>query len=157
MRLCRPYPCIRSADVGSASETLPANSRGALFTVQSFFIIFGVMIASWLTFGCYYIKNSAAWRIPVGFQAVFAGAALMFMPFVVESPRWLANHGRHEEALRSVAILLDKPVDDPATLATMKEIDDGIEFERQIGQASWAEVFKGQNLQRAVLGYVIAA
>jgi hypothetical protein len=63
-------------------------------------------LAPWLTltsaitaFGCLYIQSNWSWRIPMIFQGVPAGFVLLFVWFIPESPRWLMQNGRYEEAL----------------------------------------------------------
>jgi uncharacterized membrane protein len=50
--------------------------------LEGMFAIGGVALAVWLDFGFYFLKNdSANWRFPIAFQAVFALgiASLIFM------------------------------------------------------------------------------
>lgn len=51
------------------------------------------------------------WRIPFGFQLVPAGIMCFGLLFATESPRWLAQKGRTEAALRNLAHLRRLPVD----------------------------------------------
>ena len=45
------------------------------------------------------------WRIPFGFQLVPAGIMCFGLLFATESPRWLAQKGRNDEALKCLAHL----------------------------------------------------
>lgn len=51
------------------------------------------------------------WRIPFGFQLVPAGIMCFGLLFATESPRWLAQKGRHVEALKNLAHLRRLPID----------------------------------------------
>lgn len=55
------------------TECSKAHGRGKLVMMEGMFAIGGVVIAVWLDFGFYFLKgNSANWRFPIAFQAVFA-------------------------------------------------------------------------------------
>ncbi|KAL5119564.1 hypothetical protein ACEQ8H_002410 [Pleosporales sp. CAS-2024a] len=138
------------------SETLPAHQRGALLVVQSALIIIGVAMASWLCFATLYANSSLQWRFPVACQIPFAVLVLCLCPFVCETPRWLAQKGRIDEAKHTVSRLLDKPMDDAEVNGQLQEIVDAIEAESQLEEPSWSEVFsnatKTRNLHRVLLG-----
>ncbi|KAJ4344659.1 uncharacterized protein N0V89_012403 [Didymosphaeria variabile] len=138
------------------SETLPAHNRGALLVVQSALIIIGVALASWLCFACLYANSSLQWRFPVSCQILFSILVLSLSPWLCESPRWLAQRGRVDEAKNIISRLLDKPLDDEEVLGQLQEILDAIEAERNEEEPSWSEVFsnstKTRNLHRVVLG-----
>jgi Sugar (and other) transporter len=76
--------------------------------------------------------------------------------FVPETPRWLAKHGRKEEAKKVIARLLDKPEDDIFVEAQLNEILNNINAEWTQEEPTWTEVFtngtKARNLQRVLLG-----
>lgn len=94
------------------SESSGAEARGRLVLLQGWFAIGGVALATWLEFGLYYVgDNSASWRFPIAFQAVFALVVVSCILFLPESPRWLARSGREEEAAEILALLEDVPVD----------------------------------------------
>ncbi|KAK5174697.1 uncharacterized protein LTR77_001779 [Saxophila tyrrhenica] len=138
------------------TETLPAHNRGAMLVVQSGLIIIGVAIASWLCFGCLYSDTSMQWRFPIACQILFSGLCLCFCPFICETPRWLAKHGRHDEARHVIARLLNKNDNDPEVKGQLNEILDVINTESEMGEPTWSEVFsnnnKTRNLQRVLLG-----
>ena len=59
---------------------------------------------------------------------------------VTESPRWLANHDRHEEALLVVARLQGSASNpnDPVVQERYREIADGVAFEKAVSANSWS-------------------
>lgn len=87
---------------------------------------------------------------------LFSLLVLACCPFICETPRWLAKHGRVEEARHVISRLLDKPEDDPEVKGQLNEILDGINVENEMGEPTWTEVFsngtKTRNLQRVLLG-----
>ena len=87
---------------------------------------------------------------------LFSALVLCLCPFLCETPRWLAKHGRVEEARHVIARLLDKSDSDPEVKGQLNEILDGINMELEMGEPTWGEVFsnatKTRNLQRVILG-----
>lgn len=138
------------------AETLPSHHRGALMVVQSALIIIGVALASWLCFATLFATSSLQWRFPIACQMLFSGLVLLCAPFICETPRWLAKHGRIEEAQHVIARLLDKDEDDAEVQGQLKEIVGAIALEGAVEEPTWQEVFsnatKSRNLQRVILG-----
>ncbi|CAN8101245.1 unnamed protein product [Discula destructiva] len=139
------------------SETLPARNRGALLVVQSALIIIGVAVASWLCFATLHADSSMQWRFPVACQILFSLIVLAMCPWLVETPRWLAQQGRVGEARTIIARLIDRDEDDDEVQGQLNEILEGIAAEQAEGEPSWREVFSNKNnptrnLHRVLLG-----
>lgn len=101
--------------------------------------------------------SSFAWRWPIAFQGVFLIVILIALPFLPESPRWLAQHDRLEEAVNVFARLEGRGVsiEHPNVTHQRDEVIASVQQERLLGSASWAEVFtegKNRNLSRVLLG-----
>lgn len=80
--------------------------------LEGWFAIGGIVLATWLEFGLFYVSNnSVSWRFPIAFQALFALVVVLCIPFLPESPRWLARSGRMEEAAEVLSRLEDVSVD----------------------------------------------
>ncbi|KAH5102958.1 hypothetical protein HBH72_078450 [Parastagonospora nodorum] len=86
----------------------------------------------------------------------FLGTCPVSMPFLCETPRWLAQKGKIDEAKHVISRLLDKPLDDDEVIGQLQEILTIIEAESQLEEPSWSEVFsnntKTRNLHRVILG-----
>ncbi len=55
------------------TESAKAHGRGRLVMLEGMFAIGGIVLAVWLDFGFFFLNgNSANWRFPIAFQAVFA-------------------------------------------------------------------------------------
>lgn len=138
------------------SETLPAHNRGALLVVQSALIIIGVAIASWLCFATLYADSSMQWRFPVACQILFSLIVLILCPWLIETPRWLAQNGRVDEAKAIIARLLNRTDDDEEVHGQLNEILEAIAAEKGESEPTWQEVFSNKtatrNLHRVLLG-----
>ncbi|KAH6902496.1 general substrate transporter [Coprinopsis sp. MPI-PUGE-AT-0042] len=67
----------------------------------------GAFLASWITYGCTagLRGTQAEWRIPLGLQILPAIPLCAFILLLPESPRWLAERGRMDEAQATLARL----------------------------------------------------
>lgn len=101
-------------------------------------------------------QPSAAFRIPWGVQALPAALLIGGLFFFPESPRWLADQDRWEEALRVLAdVHGGGDLNHPKVLAEYQEIEEVIRFEREEAISSYAELTKPRILKRVVLGMSI--
>lgn len=111
---------ITGLGVGAFTATVPmwvtecsnAHNRGKMVMLEGMFAIGGVAFAVWLDFGFFFLKNNSAnWRFPIAFQAVFAigVASLIFM--LPESPRWYIKKENYEAAIGSLSRLHGLPED----------------------------------------------
>ncbi|KAJ5792788.1 uncharacterized protein N7503_008766 [Penicillium pulvis] len=135
------------------SEVSDAGNRGVYLTIQSANINTGFFLSNWITLGASYAKSDLQWKFPICVQLVFATYLLISVPFLVESPRWVANHKSIEEATRIIARLQDRDEQDEEVLRVRDEICKAIEEEEE---TSWMDIFKNggqQNFRRMLLGF----
>ncbi|KAL4975988.1 hypothetical protein BDW66DRAFT_160080 [Aspergillus desertorum] len=84
--------------------------------------------------------------------AVFAIFLVLQVIGLLETPRWLVQHDRHDEAQEVVAAITD--VNDPDVLRTILDIQVGLEEEEKGGPFKFKELFtwgEEQNLRRLLL------
>lgn len=129
----------------------------------------GGLIAAGVTFGTSFMPSTWAWRIPSIVQGVFSLLCIIIIPFIPESPRWLAWKGRKEACLLVLAQThadgrlntvgadgMDgtsglEEVDDIVMLQ-YREIVDTMEFERSMGETlSFKEVVRTPNARKRVM------
>jgi MFS family permease len=88
------------------AEIAHPSIRGRVTSLQQFMLGVGALLAGWISYGTFvHLEGSAEWRIPLGLQiapAVVLAALILLFP---ESPRWLIDHGREEEGLKTLARL----------------------------------------------------
>lgn len=116
------------------------------------FVSFGLALSYWLVFGFAYISgSSAAWRIPIAFQIIFALPAISMLFILPESPRWLILTGREQEALAVLAALNDADVDDFEIKDEFLQIKDAILIMAQGDTASMFSNKERRSFHRVIL------
>ncbi|KAH8900753.1 general substrate transporter [Thozetella sp. PMI_491] len=117
--------------------------RGRVTGLQQFMLGIGALMASWITWGTNINRSDEGqWRIPLGIQllpAVILAALILLFP---ESPRWLIDHDRAEEGLKTLAQLHSNgDATDPWVQAEFAQIQESITFEHQHEAKSYKELF----------------
>ena len=109
-------------------------------------MLFGLMLAYWINYGFFYRRDSAQWRFPLGFQAVFAIYCIALTIFLPDTPRWLLRYNPSPERGTAVlARLRGKDVDDPGVQREKSEILDAIEIESR-EEGTWRDLFRGAGI-----------
>ena len=90
--------------------------------------------------------STGQWRVPLGIQllpAIILGAVIFLFP---ESPRWLVDHGKEDQALRTLANLHAHGNEhDPFVLAEFDQIKAQVYHERQVEAKSYIELFRSKS------------
>ncbi|KAJ5653702.1 hypothetical protein N7490_000705 [Penicillium lividum] len=156
------------------SEISPPECRGTLLVLEEWCIVFGIVIAYWITYGTRYMAGEWSWRLPFLLQMLpgfilFGG--VIFLPF---SPRWLAAKGRNEEALQSLCKLRNLPGTDRRIRQEFMDIQAEVKFHQEMTAekhpnlqsgsnkdsfllelASWADCFRKGCWRRTHVGVMI--
>ncbi|EST09693.1 General substrate transporter [Kalmanozyma brasiliensis GHG001] len=108
------------------SECAPRSIRGRLAGMYQLLIVTGICLAYFVNYGMvqsYPDKNSKAmWQVPFALQCLPGFLFVVTLCLQPESPRWLVERGRHEEAQRSLARINRAPLDDPSVVGILREI-----------------------------------
>lgn len=136
------------------SEVTPREIRGRIISLQQCSINFGILSAFLIQYGCSYINSNAAWRTPLGLQMLPTAALFTMMWFLPESPRWLVQKGREDEALEVLArVHAEGDQDDEYVLTEFAEIKEKINWEREIKKPSYpALLFSPKYMRRTWIG-----
>ncbi|KAG7722486.1 hypothetical protein KL949_000460 [Ogataea haglerorum] len=127
------------------SETSPKEVRGALVSSYQLMITLGIFLGYCTTYGTYHnYDDSRQWRIPLGLCFAWALLMIFGMTFMPESPRYLIEKDRLEDAKRSMAKVNKVDVDSEFVEHEAAIILNSIEIERQAGSASWGELVTGK-------------
>jgi len=107
----------------------------------------------YVSYGCSFIKGTAAFRVPWGLQmlpAMFLFGAMIFLP---ESPRWLARQDRWEDAIQVLALVhAHGDSNSPFVKQEMAEIREVVEFERANSDVTYWELLKPGMINRTHIG-----
>jgi len=137
------------------AEIAHPSIRGSVTALQQFMLGIGALVASWTTFGTnknFSDDDSMQWRLSLGIQvipAVVLGLLIMFFP---ESPRWLIDHGKPEQGLKTLAKLhAHGNEQDPWVRAEYDQIRDSIDYEHENAAKSYMELFTNKSSFRRLL------
>lgn len=135
------------------SESSKAATRGRMVLMGGWFAIGGIVIATWMEFGFYYLPNSSvSWRFPIAFQSVFAIIVVSCILFLPESPRWLVRQDRMEDAAQALARLEDVSGDSEAVAQGLDIIQQSLQDERGVeGSDNPFAMNKSRNLHRTIM------
>jgi sugar porter (SP) family MFS transporter len=143
------------------SEIAPKEIRGRMVSLQQWAITWGILIQYFIQYGASFYgggpndpnQGSPAFRIPWGIQTLPAALLIGGLFFFPESPRWLADKDRWDEALRVLADVHGYgDLNHPKVLAEYHEIKEVIRFEREEAISSYTELTKPRILKRVFLG-----
>ncbi|CAD0110842.1 unnamed protein product [Aureobasidium uvarum] len=123
------------------AECAAPKSRGRMIAMQLSNLIMGLIIANWLDYGMASYPSSIQWRFPCAFQIAFCVCVACLVPFLPESPRYLAKTGRLDLAINNLAALRGMNRDDPDLQREMKDIEYIVEVEQR-EEGTWSDVFK---------------
>lgn len=133
------------------SELAPARLRGALGTLNQIFIVTGILIAFLMG---YFLGASSNWRAMLAGAAVPAVILFLGLIRLPETPRWLMQHGRPEDA--KTVIHQTNPVasDAERELASLQEV---IAEERSHSKPKFRELFGPLVLPMLIVALLLAA
>ncbi|EXJ61686.1 hypothetical protein A1O7_02115 [Cladophialophora yegresii CBS 114405] len=142
------------------SEIAPPKIRGFLVAMHGVMLCVGYSAASWVGLGFYFVDaGGAQWRLPLAIQAVWPAVLSAGVLFLPETPRWLLDHDRYEEAFASFkhvrAESSDAFLNDEAALrADFAILREQIIFEKQ-QQLSFWDLFRLPHYRkRLIVGFV---
>jgi MFS family permease len=120
----------------------------------------GAFVAGWVTWGCFVnYSDHRQWRIPLGIQNIPALILATLILLFPESPRWLIDHNRPDEGLKTLAKLhANGDVDDPWVRAEFDQIRESISFEHEHEAKSYKELFtEPSSFRRLVIACALQA
>ncbi|TRM65012.1 general substrate transporter [Schizophyllum amplum] len=104
------------------TEIAPYRIRGFLVGLTQQMLGIGFIVANWVGYGCQFMDTDTSWRLPLALQLVPAVVLLVGIQFLPESPRWLLEMNRDEEA-RRVVMLISDPQNEAETAEAEEQFD----------------------------------
>ncbi|KAJ2961236.1 hypothetical protein NQZ79_g3556 [Umbelopsis isabellina] len=132
---------LSTANPVYCSEVAPPSWRGALTGLQQWMLSWGYLAAQWIGYGSSFANSDFQWRFPLAFQCIPAFILMVGILFQLESPRWLCEKGRNEEAQNVLRKLHYNGHNQEFIDLEYKEICEAIELDRRMAVKSWKGLF----------------
>lgn len=113
------------------AETSKAAWRGKLIVIELILNIAGFSLSNWVTYGFSFAGGAVAWRIPLALQFIFIVILYATVPWLPESPRWLVQKDKVEEAEQILADIEGSEIEDPYVQTELNEIKFTTAYERE--------------------------
>lgn len=127
--------------------------RGKIVSIQQLSTMSGIMIQYFCSFGFAQTSGDLSWRAPFGLMAI-PGAILGSVMFLFpESPRWLMDRDRNEEALQILGdVHAAGDTEDALVRLEYHEIRKQIDFDRTQAARSYMDLFAPDVRLRVFIG-----
>ncbi|XP_071083310.1 proton myo-inositol cotransporter-like [Haliotis cracherodii] len=129
------------------AEAAPPTIRGRLVTLNQLFITIGIVVSA-LVAGAFSFLKPEGWRYMLGLAGVPGVIQFVGFFFLPESPRWLVDKGRIDEARK----VLQKIRSTDNVQMELQEIQDNIEMDRRNspGGSALGRIFKTPHVRKAL-------
>merc|ERR1712060_472778 len=128
------------------AEVAPSSIRGAMVGIYQGNVCLAIVAASLLNYLDYDMPTGWRWSLSV--QVMLGAITAIGLVFVGDTPRFLQSAGRAEEALRVLTRLRgDKNVAEQELAGVRHELEE----EREVGSATWMELFTNPYFRNIVL------
>lgn len=139
------------------SETAPKWIRGTIVGAYQLAITIGLFLAAIVNNGTKGRNDSGSYRIPIAIQFLWSLIVVIGMLMLPETPRYLIKRDKFEKAAKSLGKLRRLPVDHPAVLEELNEVQANHLYEMSLGKASYIECFRGTVGKRLLTGCALQA
>jgi MFS family permease len=127
--------------------------RGKIVSIQQLSIMSGIMVQFFVSFGFAQTAGDLSWRAPFGLMAIpgaMLGSIMLIFP---ESPRWLMDRDRNEEALQILGdVHAAGDTEDALVRLEYNEIRKQIDFDRTQAARSYKDLFAPDVRLRVLIG-----
>ncbi|EXJ68167.1 uncharacterized protein A1O5_08782 [Cladophialophora psammophila CBS 110553] len=137
-------------------ECAPAMQRGSLLGAFNVFVSIGLLIGSIVDNYTSTIMSRNAFRIPLYTFFVVPVMLMVVLPFIPETPRWLIEHNKPDQARKALGRLRNKDTSPQLLEAEMQEIATSFEAENTLtGNVALFDCFRKTNLRRTLLSVAL--
>ncbi|KEF55574.1 uncharacterized protein A1O9_08324 [Exophiala aquamarina CBS 119918] len=139
------------------SEIAPAHTRGVLVSFQGIAITGAYIVSSLFALALHYVDAPYQWRMQYVILTAFTLILVVTMYFIPESPRWLMDHGKADEAWEVLRKLHKSKTDPEARLARVEhiQIKAQIEEEKSLPSGYWHILSNPNMRRRAICGAIV--
>ncbi|KAH8724824.1 glucose transporter-like protein [Phaeosphaeriaceae sp. PMI808] len=137
------------------SETAPKWIRGMIVGTYQLAITIGLFLAAIVNNSTKDRNDSGSYRIPIAVQFLWAIILIAGLFVLPETPRYLIKMDRYDEAAKSLGKLRRLPVDHPAVIEELNEVQANHLYEMSLGKSSYIECFKGTLGKRLLTGCLL--
>jgi len=137
------------------SETAPKWIRGVIVGSYQLAITIGLLLAAIVNNATQGRNDSGSYRIPIAVQFLWAIILVVGLFLLPETPRYLIKMDKYEEAAKALGKLRRLPVDHPAIIEELNEVQSNHLYEMSLGKSSYIECFKGSLGKRLLTGCLL--
>lgn len=133
--------------------------RGYLTSLQQLFLGIGGLVSSWIGYGCFAnLHGDLRFRLPLGLQIIPAAVLGSFIYLFPESPRYLIQKNRRQDALWTLARLhANGDTSSSVVLSQLAEIEESMDGSHAV-ENPWLEIIATKaNRRRILVGTIIQA
>lgn len=134
------------------SETAPKWIRGTIVGAYQLAITIGLFLAAIVNNSTKDRYDTGSYRIPIAIQFLWSIVLVVGLIFLPETPRYLIKVDKYDKAARSLGKLRRLPVDHPAVLEELNEVQANHLYEMSLGKATYADCFRGTVGKRLLTG-----
>ncbi|KAH8590174.1 general substrate transporter [Bisporella sp. PMI_857] len=132
------------------SEISPAHERGKYVVMNHIGLVGGLAGSFWVAYGIARWDTERGeylgWRLSVAVQFIPSIIFMIGVPFCPETPRWLVQKGKVEQARKSLQYLRDADPSEPEVIVELGKIQVSVEGHRLATQQSWKVLFTNASL-----------
>jgi len=125
------------------SETAPKWIRGTIVGAYQLAITIGLFLAAIVNNSTKGRDDSGSYRIPIAVQFAWSLILVVGLFFLPETPRYLIKMDKYDKAAKSLSKLRRLPVDHPAIIEELNEVQANHLYEMSLGKSTYVDCFKG--------------
>ncbi|KAK1222994.1 hypothetical protein PQX77_014140 [Marasmius sp. AFHP31] len=138
---------------------VPPESRGTIGGLSGYMIGLGACVANWIGYLCGFAPstNSFQWRFPLALQVPPGIVLILGLQFVLpDSPRWLIQHGRDDDARRAFERIMrsEEKEGEEALKREFEDMREQILYEKSTEVTSLKEAWQKYRKRVAVAVFV---
>ncbi|KFY30254.1 hypothetical protein V493_02034 [Pseudogymnoascus sp. VKM F-4281 (FW-2241)] len=131
------------------SEIAPAHTRGLLVGLQGNCLVGAYVMSACAALGFHFVKHDYSWRLNFVVATAVALILVLSLTVLPESPRWLVEKGRKDEAAKILNRLHRSPADPDGIFAhaELVQISAQVEVERNL-PTSYMHIIRTPSLRK---------